>query len=390
MVAVVGCSTAPPAILAAGPQRVQVVTPLPTDAAAGTGYRIYSARADLTVNGRSATDTFGVTDLVALPDGTVFAVQDSRISVGDSDDTTQGVDRGRALVRIGPNGDATLVDSPYADRESGHDVAPACASPAGDLYAYDSADGRLVVREASGKWRAVTAPVHPLMEEATGGDGDPAEEVAIETRYGCAVASDGSVYVVDDCLLRRIDPSGVIDTVAGRPELTSGSGSGCGDLITSFNNSEPRWTALPNYDGPGREAELGWLSAVAVAPDDTVWISAFWGLQHVSPDGWIRSIGVPKELRGPEMITSLATLPDGTVLAAYGTLGPTGVASLDPDSGEWTILSSPKDPPFTSGAAPAPVQELDLYRADLATSRDHIYLGVAAGLNAGIVTVPLE
>lgn len=98
---------------------------------------------------------------------------------------------------------------------------------------------------------------------------------------------------------------------------------------------------------------------------------------------------MPRELRGPSKITSLATLPDGRLLVAYGTLGPTGIASRDPVTGEWTILLSLDDPPFTGVAAPAPLGDLDLYRADLATSRDRIFLGVAASINAGLMAVPV-
>lgn len=70
---------------------------------------------------------------------------------------------------------------------------------------------------------------------------------------------------------------------------------------------------------------------------------------------------------------------------------PTGVASRDAKTGEWTILLPPdEEAPFTGVTAPAPLGDLDLYRADLTTSHDWIYLGIAAGLNPGIVAVRTE
>lgn len=368
-----------------GLQRVQIVTPLPGESQPGTGYPYYSARPDLMVNGRSAVETFGVTDVVAMPDGTVYALQDSRISVADSDDQFEEADDwGKSLVRISADGTASLIEGPYADRALGRDVAPACASPDGDLYAYNDQDGSIVARNASGEWRAVTAPDVSRQMGSTG-DGGLAARATIGSFHGCAVTSDGSVYLTDRCVVRRITADGTIDTIAGRNDLDDGSGCGeVADALASHTGT------VPDYDGPAVDAELGWLSAIAAGPDDSLWISAMWGIQQITPDGRLRTTAIPTDMGGVSRISSLATLPDGSLLAAYGEHGPKGVSRRDPATGDWTtLLHLDEDSPFAGTHAPAPLSELDLYRADLSTSRDRIYFGVAYGPNAGIVAVPV-
>lgn len=380
-------ANSPGPVLRSGPQEIQVVTPLPEDPAPGAGYRYYAARPDLTVNGRSAVDTFGVTDVVALTDGTVFALQDSRISVADSDDHVDGVDWGRALVRISADGVAGIVESPYANRELGRDVAPACASANGDLYAYNEDDGSLVARSPSGDWRAVTAAAN-FAETVSRGDGGPAVEATLVSFHGCAVTSDGSIYVTDSCLVRRIAPDGTIETIAGRPDINDGSGSGCGAVA---NGLATHTGSVPAYDGPAVDAELGWLVAIAAGPDDSVWISAMSGIQQITPDGWLHTTPVPTQMAGVTAISSLASTFDGRLISVYGDLGPKGVSSRDPVTGVWTTLVDlHEEPPIVGVEAPAPLNTLDLYGADLAVGGDRLYFGVASGPNAGIVAVPVS
>ncbi|MGI8694639.1 MAG: hypothetical protein ACR2JK_17345 [Geodermatophilaceae bacterium] len=382
------CSTSPGDPGEAGSARVQVVTPLPPEAMAGVGYRLYAARDDITVNGRSAVDTFGVSSIIALPDGTIFALQDARVSVADSDDHSLGRDRGLALVRITPDGVASLVEGPYADRERGLDVGPLCASADGTLFALATETYRLVARDPDGSWRDVTAGPDAVDGLVSAGDGGPARQATLGLVRACAATADGSIYLAEDCLVRRIGPDGTIDTVAGRRDRGSDRGAGCGQ-VDSENRHDPPTVPVPSYEGPAREAELGELSALAAAPDGSVWISALRGLQQLTPDGRIRSVPVPDELVGPYAITGLDTLPDGTLLTAYGVYGPTGIASRDPVTGAWTILVPP-DSNFVGVAAPAPLGDLTLYRARIASSADRVYLAVAAGDNAGIIMVPWD
>ncbi len=96
----------------------------------------------------------------------------------------------------------------------------------------------------------------------------------------------------------------------------------------------------------------------------------------------------PGAARGPYAIKDLACLPDGKLLAAFGIFGPTGIASRDQATGEWTILLS-EDDSYNGAQAPGPLGSLSLYAADIATSRDRLYVGVLVGENAGIVVVPL-
>ena len=277
------------------------------------------------------------------------------------------------------------MQNPYAGRERGRDVEPACASPDGQLYAYNDEDGSLVTRTASGEWRAVTAPDDRTVTGSTG-DGGPATQATVDSFYGCAVTSDGSVYLADTCLVRRIAPNGIIDTFAGRSDLGGdGAGAGCGDVA---DRVATHTGSVPRYDGVATDAELGWVVAIAAGPDDSVWVSAMWGIQQITADGTIRTVPVPRELRGITNITSLATMPDGTLLAAYGEGGPKGVSSRNPDTGKWTaLLELDRTNPF-GGTTPAALGGLDLYGADMATSAESMYFGVRYGSNAGIVAVP--
>lgn len=81
------------------------------------------------------------------------------------------------------------------------------------------------------------------------GDGLPAVQAQLYHPFDVALAPDGSIYIADlnNNRIRRIDPAGIIDTVAG-----TGTASFSGD------------------GGPAVDAELDHPSAVSVAPDGTL------------------------------------------------------------------------------------------------------------------------
>lgn len=383
---VTGCTVPGEGDLRSTAQQVPVVTPLPADAKPWVGHRLYEASADLVVNGRPAVESFGVSHVVALPDGTVFAQQNALVEFG-GDRQHEGDNHGLALIRMTADGVAAVVDNPYADRDRGLDVTPLCASAAGDLYAIADEPFSLVIRDRSGDWRPVTAGKPTNSGLVGSGDGGPADRAILGFVTDCAVAADGTVYLADGCTVRAIDPAGRIDTVAGRPEIGGDTASGCGQ-VDSDNRSDPPTVPLARYDGPAREAELGEVSALTATADSSLWLSGLRGLQRYTPDGHLRSFPIPAQLVGPYQIKDLASLPDGTLLAAFGILGPTGIASRDPDTGEWTILLTEANS-YEGRPAPAPLDELSLYAADIATSRDRLYIGVLVGDNAGIVAVPV-
>ena len=62
------------------------------------------------------------------------------------------------------------------------------------------------------------------------GDGGPATEATMHEPYSLAIDSDGSIYIVDrlNAVVRRVDPDGIITTVAGTGELGHSGDGGPG------------------------------------------------------------------------------------------------------------------------------------------------------------------
>ncbi len=78
------------------------------------------------------------------------------------------------------------------------------------------------------------------------GDGDPAVEATISSITGLAVDSTGDLYIADsgNDVIRRIDPSGVITTVAGTG--VAGFSGDCGPAASAQLDSP---SALAVHDG---------------------------------------------------------------------------------------------------------------------------------------------
>jgi RHS repeat-associated protein len=84
------------------------------------------------------------------------------------------------------------------------------------------------------------------------GDGGPATAASIDGPNGIAVAPDGSVFITESNTIRRVDPTGVISTVAGQLDLNGFGG---------------------NY-GPATAGTIaGQQGGVAVAPDGSFYIA---------------------------------------------------------------------------------------------------------------------
>ena len=105
-------------------------------------------------------------------------------------------------------------------------------------------------------------------ESGDGGDGGPATAARLSLPRGLTVAPDGSLYVADSGAhrVRRVDPAGVITTVAGVGQR------GCtGD------------------GGPAADAALAAPSGLAVGPEGSLYIAdaANNRIRRVTPDGVI-------------------------------------------------------------------------------------------------------
>ena len=100
------------------------------------------------------------------------------------------------------------------------------------------------------------------------GDGIPATEAVFDTPSGVAVGPDGSVYISDrrNDRVQKVGPDGIIQTVAG-----NGSPGFSGD------------------GGPATAAQLQWPAEIAVGPDGSLYIGEVsnYRVRRVGPDGII-------------------------------------------------------------------------------------------------------
>lgn len=166
-----------------------------------------------------------------------------------------------------------------------------------------------------GLWAASVANATPgFMKTVAGGgrseaDGVVATTASLDYPKDVANAPDGGFYLADSGhhLIRRVDPSGIITTVAGSGTLVGSTGDG----------------------GSPLQAGIGSPYSIALAPDGTLYISDVYNfhIRAVSPgaDGVVNG--------GPdEVITNFAG--DGYKLAGWwgratGDGGPATSASLD-------------------------------------------------------------
>jgi hypothetical protein len=107
------------------------------------------------------------------------------------------------------------------------DGQPALGNPIGDPFdvAY-TPDGGFVFSELSTSAIKEVEPDGTIATVAGGfdpgfsGDGGPAVDAELERPWGVDVADDGSIVFIDGNRIRRIDASGIIETVAGTGDAT--------------------------------------------------------------------------------------------------------------------------------------------------------------------------
>ena len=189
-------------------------------------------------------------------------------------------------------------------------------------------DGTQHSAEESGP---VIATVAGTGTGAFGGDGGPAAQARLALPHALAVGADGSVYVADtnNNRIRKIDPSGVITTVAGngawREQLTSPEAPTCGD------------------GGPALQSQLAGPRGLALGPDGSLYIADTGGeyawipggrrIRRVDPSGiittvagtgmWTTDYASTSGDNGPAVyatfslsVSALRVAPDGTIYIA--------------------------------------------------------------------------
>lgn len=216
-----------------------------------------------------------------------------------TDGTLFVTDTGRhRICAIAPDGSIRVV----AGEANGYrDGAGNEAMFSGPLDITIAPDGACLVAD-TGNDRIRRITQDGMVSTAAGSIYDYGDGYGPEARFrrpsSLAVGVDGSVLVADtgNHVIRRIDPEGMVTTVAGNP-----SGGDC--------------------DGRGEEIGLQWPTGIDVGADGSLWIA-----DH--GNGAVRRLDLSGEcetvlrLSGRSWPTVLSVAESGSVLIAYTEIGP--------------------------------------------------------------------
>jgi glucose/arabinose dehydrogenase len=214
------------------------------------------------------------------------------------------------IRRVDPAGIITTVAGNGEKRFAG-DGGPATAAslaapdsvtvgPDGSLYIADTSNARIRKVDPAG----IIATIAGNGKQAYGGDGGPAIEASMFNPCGVKLGADGSIYIAEGSSkrIRKVDPAGIITTFAGKTE-----GGYCGD------------------GGPATAACLGEPKDIALATDGSVYIadSGSGRVRKVDPAGIITTVagngnpaycgdGGPATQASLQYPTGIAFAPDGS------------------------------------------------------------------------------
>ena len=230
----------------------------------------------------------GITDLAVGPDGDFYVAGDSRV--------LRVVRGGAAAAGTSPKPGR----SPWADDEPGtvHTIAGTGSKPAGAAQVPVTSpgaagvavgpDGTVYVAEPQRHRVRAIDPKGTVEafagtgEPGSDGDGGPAAKAQLDSPNAVAVDSEGFVYIADtgNDKVRRVDPDGVVDTLAEVPDVRRLAVDAAGTVhvtstglvariaengtVTPVAGGGTRWADEAD-DAPAREVSL--LDAGAVAVD---------------------------------------------------------------------------------------------------------------------------
>jgi RHS repeat-associated protein len=209
--------------------------------------------------------------------------------LGDSLPATQGVIGSPVGVAVAPDGSVYVADRLWSivrriwpdglmvtvagtARNGGYggDNGPATSGlllspsgvalgPDGSLYIADMGNQRVRRVDPQGTITTVAGTGEFGFDQ----DGVPATSAKLSNPISVAIGPDGSLYIADqgNHRIRRVDPSGIIQTVAG-------DGTQC--FLGQLPESE--FASVCKDNGPGTAAKLRFPSSVAVAPDGALLI----------------------------------------------------------------------------------------------------------------------
>ena len=234
-------------------------------------------------------DAEGAPDLAIGPHGDVYLTSGARVyrMVRDGDEPAAGSGRapdypsrfpddepGTVRTVVGSGRDEDVREPRSAER---HERLRIEVGPDGSRYYADAMRHRVMKVAADG-----TSTVLAGTGAADfAGDGGPAELAALNAPTGLAVGGDGSVYIADSGneRLRKVDPKGVITTVAGNGEQGDPGGT-WGEYVTVHGDGGPATAATVTP------------ADVAVGPDGSLYVAEDDDerVRRITPDGVVSTL----------------------------------------------------------------------------------------------------
>jgi sugar lactone lactonase YvrE len=264
-------------------------------------------------SGSAATSATSYPLTFALPTGATCTVHiaydpSDPLGIGACAQQASTAQAGGTTIGIAPNercgstGNMSVFMGGYGEGHLANGGAPLwepfylIRDPAGNLYVSDSLDNRIRKVATSGVMTTY-AGSGPAFLGGDEGDGQQATCARLNYPMGLARDGAGDVYFVDwfNDVVRKIDPSGVITTVAGNGVRGS---SGNGGPATAASLASPFDVAV--HDGSVYIADAGNAEVRKVAPDGTITAVAGTGNSGYSGDGGpatLAQLSVPVSVR---------------------------------------------------------------------------------------------
>ena len=213
------------------------------------------------------------------------------------------------------------------------------ADAAGNLYIADASNNRIRKVNPSGTISTVAG----TGERGFGGDGGPAGQAKLAGPGGVAVDAAGNLFIADSSnhRIRKVDPSGIISTVAGTGERGFSVGY-----------------------GPAVQAMLSFPTGVAVDTAGNLYIADYENrrVRRVDPSGTITTFAGTGEAdfftqEGGQAVQATLSLPHGVAVDSSGNVfiadsGNARIHRVDP-SGIITTVAGTNVQGFTGDGGPA-------------------------------------
>ncbi len=273
-----------------------------------------------------------------LPTWGIAILTDGSLIVTDDGYGGEGLE-GVSVRKVGPDGIvSTLISSvdPWNAQEGDLVFFPTsiATGPDDSIYVGDCDGGHRVLKIASNGEVSVYAGTEGSGDSS--GDGGPATAAQIGCPSALTTGPDGSLYIADGFRIRKVNPQGIISTIAGGGTLDNNED---GVRASDIDNVSPRvmavaedgtiylgmynrirkidptgiiWTVAGNDSnsisgdgGPAIEAGLGEIQGLAVADDGSLYVSAYAWINDNQTPSVIRKIspnGIINKLPGTDTL----------------------------------------------------------------------------------------